>query len=908
MLNVTNGKIIRLMVDGEPFQVSESNLVSYKRELDIQTGILTRSLVWRTQSGKELRIHSERLMSFHRRRVMAIRYTVTPLNFDGPITIVSALDGKVVNRSNAADPRVGAFFSGQVLTLEEKFHDGEYAALLQKTKTTRFALTCGMSNRLSTECDFKVAYGEEDQEVQVIYEIEGRAGANVTLEKMVSYIHSKHDEFEDELPSLARTEARKATKDGFEALKNEQIEFLKDFWSRTSVEIHGDSSTQQGLRFNLFHLLQSVARDGKANISAKGLTGEGYEGHYFWDSDAYVVPVFLYTSPDIAKALITHRYSLLDKARARARELSLKGALYAWRTIDGEELSAYFPAGTAQYHINADIAFSLKKYFLATQDTKFLFNEGAEMLFETARCWLSLGAYIRDRGFCINCVTGPDEYTALVDNNLYTNVMAKDHLEFAVYVAERMKREMPKQFQKIARLIGLDEPEVAEWNKAAESMYMHYDKELCIYGQDDTFLNKPHWDFRSVPDEKRPFLMHFHYLHIYRYQVLKQADVVQVMCFQGNRFTRLEKVRNYDYYEPLTTHDSSLSAAIHCIMAAELGNIDTSYKFFMETARMDLDDVHKNVRDGVHIANMAGTWMGLVMGFGGMRDYSGQLSFAPTLPKNWKGYSFRTFYRGRILNVSVARSGVTYELVSGEGFTILHRGIELSIEPGTSKTVPLRPAVKGVLFDLDGVLTDTAEYHYLAWKKLADELGVSFDREFNEQLKGVSRLDSLDLILAHGKLKVDPEERLRLADRKNGYYLELIKTMTPNDLLPNAKEFLEALRTSGIKTALVSASKNGPEVLKRLGIEQLFDYIVNPSTLSKGKPDPEIFLKAAEGLGFQPEECVGIEDAEAGIIAIKKAGMRSIGVGTPASMALADLVVSGVKDLTVESVHTAQEA
>ncbi|HLY28987.1 MAG TPA: glycosyl hydrolase family 65 protein, partial [Aggregatilineales bacterium] len=451
---------------------------------------------------------------------------------------------------------------------------------------------------------------------------------------------------------------------------------------RTDVDIVGDPATQQGVRFNMFHLLQSAGRDGRTNIAAKGLTGEGYEGHYFWDTETYIIPFFLYNNPNISRSLLEYRYRILDKARNRARQMSHpKGALFPWRTINGDECSAYFPAGTAQYHIDADVAFAIKRYHEATGDDAFLIEYGAEILFETARLWVSLGAYIEGKGkaFCINCVTGPDEYSALVDNNCYTNLMARENLNYACHIAAWMQKAAPEAYRQLVKRIGLEEHEIAEWQRAADAMYIPYDENLHIYKQDDNFLNKAAWDFANTPPENYPLLIHYHPLVIYRHQVCKQADFVLALYLLSHKFTLDEKKRNYDYYEKVTTHDSSLSTCIFSIVGSEIGYHDKAYQYFVGTARMDLDDFHGNVKDGIHAANMAGTWLSLVNGFAGMRAHDDVLGFNPYLPGGWQSYSFKVTYRGCLLKVSINKDGAIYELLHGEALTLQHKDQPLTL-------------------------------------------------------------------------------------------------------------------------------------------------------------------------------------------------------------------------------------
>jgi alpha,alpha-trehalose phosphorylase len=504
-------------------------------------------------------------------------------------------------------------------------------------------------------------------------------GATFTLHKYVAYASSRDMDADDVAPH-AREALARAREAGFEALAAEQRAYLDDFWRAADVQIEGDPALQQGVRFNQFHLLQSVGRDGKTNIAAKGVTGEGYEGHYFWDTEIYVFPFFLFSKPEIARALLQYRYNGLPKARERARQMAHdKGALYPWRTIAGEECSAYFPAGTAQYHINADVAYSIRLYLLATGDFGFIADYGAEIVLETARIWTGIGSYDRDGRFCIHSVTGPDEYTALVNNNYYTNAMARMHLRFAVQIAQRLKAERPDDYARVAAAIGLLEEEVRAWDDAAAAMRLPYDEALGIHEQDDSFLSKKPWDFANTPKENYPLLLHYHPLVIYRHQVCKQADVVLALLLLSGEFTLDDKRRDFDFYERVTTHDSSLSSCIFSIVASEVGYRDKAYAYFMETARLDLDNTHANTEYGVHTAAMAGTWLGVAYGFGGMRLDEAGLRFAPTLPEQWSGYRFQVRVHGALLAVEVSAGGAGYRLLEGERLRLRHHGKDIEL-------------------------------------------------------------------------------------------------------------------------------------------------------------------------------------------------------------------------------------
>lgn len=897
MLNVTSSQIIELTVDGERFIPGKSKITAFERTLDMWRGVMKRDLIWETSHGKKVRIHSERLVSLSRKHLAAFSYEVHLLSGEADVSIVSALDGEVFNRLNENDQRVGAFFDGQVLTLEERSPAGERAYLRQRTKTTRFVLICAMDNHLRSEAAVTRSAARPGQRVEARYSARLTGGQSLTLEKHVAYYTSK-DYTEGTLVDLAMREVAEARERGFAAHRMEQEAYLADFWSRADVQVHGDEFLQQGIRFNVFHLLQSVGKDGRTNIAAKGVTGEGYEGHYFWDTETYIFPVFLYSHPEICKALLEHRYWILPRARERAKTLAHKGALYAWRTIDGDETSAYYAAGTAQYHINADIIHALKMYYEATGDKDFLIQKGAEMLFETSRFWVDLGAFIAKKGFCINGVTGPDEYTTVVNNNFYTNVMVKDHLEFAVEIAEMMQAE--GTWASLAKKLALEQSEVELWRKAAAAMYTKYDEELGIYAQDDSFLEKAPWDFAGTLKDQYPLLHHFHPLNIYRHQVLKQADVVLALLLLGHHFSLAEKKRNFDFYEKLSTHDSSLSVSVHGILAAELGYIDKAYFYFMQTARMDLDDLHGNVRDGVHCAAMAGSWLGLVQGFGGMRVADGVLTFAPVVPPQWQGFAFSVTFRNRLIKITIDRSEATYLLAEGEPIEIRHRGRVLSLTAGSAAVVNIAPHLEAVIFDLDGVITDTAEFHYLGWKRLADDLGVPFDRHFNEKLRGLSRLDSLRAILDAAGRKYTDQELTVWAEQKNRYYVDSIGGLSPKDLLSGVKELLASLKKAGIKIAIASASKNAGTVLKLLGVGEMFDAVIDGTCVKKGKPDPEVFLTAAEKMAVDPALCVGVEDAVAGVEAIRHASMVAIGVGSAEFLGAADRVVASSSELSID--------
>lgn len=690
MLNVPNAKRVQLWIDHEAFDVFQGTLEEHQRSLDFREGVLHREVVWTSASGKKVRVQIRRLVSFEHKHLFAMEFQVTALNFSGPIRLVSTVDGEVRHLAAGDDPRVGSHVSAPPLMLQEVVQDQDFSALVHKTRNSGFGLVSAIDHQLQAS-DFSSSLQGQRQSSEHEYQIHIQEHETVTLHKYGAYFTSR-DFPEAELLPRARERLTHARLGGFERLVESQKTYLQAYWSEADVEISGDDALQQGIRFNQFHLLQSVGKDGKTNIAAKGVTGEGYEGHYFWDTEIYIFPVMLFTRPEIARKLLEYRLQGLNHARERARQMShKKGALYPWRTIAGEECSAYFPAGTAQYHINADIAYSIKLYTEITGDESYLLEGGAEVLMETARIWMGIGAFIEHRGgaFCINEVTGPDEYSALVNNNFYTNAMAKMHLQFASQVARKLQKLHPEVFQQVASQMDLELSEIDGWQQAADRMYLPTDEKLGVHPQDDSFLSRAVWDFENTPSDHYPLLLHYHPLVIYRYQVCKQADVVLALMLLSDQFSLAEKKRDYDYYEPLTTHDSSLSSCIFSIMASEVGYRQKAYDYFMDTARMDLDNQHNNTQHGVHTAAMAGTWMGVVYGFAGMRSHQGVLHFNPQLPQSWTHYQFKVHVRGQLVQVRVEAGQAEYLLLKGTGLVVQHGNQNVHLQEGASQSLPL---------------------------------------------------------------------------------------------------------------------------------------------------------------------------------------------------------------------------
>jgi alpha,alpha-trehalose phosphorylase len=877
---VADGKrvAVRLGETGEP--ISNGEILSGRRTLDLATGRLTRLTDWRAPGGGRLRVTAERLCCIARPGLYPLRFTLTAFDFEGDVGLEGEIEAGALGAAKSDDPRIGV--GAGALPLVARLNRGRVEITVQAIPSRDLVVLCGQL---------------------VIGQMRGRLapGESLHLEKRVSYAicAADDDAIDDAVGGLAARLEEAAALD-FEVLAREQAGQWRGFWDSASVSITDAPDLELASRLNLFHLRQAADGTGTSGLAAKGLTGEGYEGHVFWDAEIFMLPALIHTQPMLARAHLAWRVGQLEGARRHAREMDFpSGALYPWRTIGGDECSAYFPGGSAQLHINADIAHAVGLYLAATEDAAFLVEGAAELVFETARIWPQAGFFDprREGAFAICAVTGPDEYTALVDNNFYTNLMAQAHLRLAGRIADRLETEAPEAWRTLAARLRLGPEERALWARAAEARVLPYDPALGVHAQDDRFLDRPRFDLAATAGEG-PLLLRHHPLTLYRHQVCKQADVVLGLILAGEGIPLERKRRDFDYYEPITTHDSTLSASAFSVLAAEVGHPWAALGFFAETALVDLENRHDNTDHGAHMAAMAGSWLSLVWGFAGLRTGAGDLAFQPSLPPGLEGFSARIGWRGSTVEIRVDRRTARYQRLAGPPITIRHENEPLTL---AGKRIEVRPwgssgPLEAVIFDLDGVLTDTAAAHYHAWKRLADELGAPFDAEANERLKGVSRMESLDIILERGGLARSASEKQGLADRKNRYYLEAVSALGVGDLLPGARDALIRCRTLGLKTALASASRNAPRILEQLGIADLFDGVAEVTSDRRGKPAPDLFLAAAALVGAAPARCLAIEDSLAGLAAIRAAGMTAIGVGDPAILAGADRVIADLTD------------
>jgi alpha,alpha-trehalose phosphorylase len=672
VVNVTNGKIIRLLVDDETFDVRYGQLRTHERVLDMRRGLLRRCAEWEAPSGRRVRVTTTRLVSFVQRAVVAISYEVEPLETDARLVIQSELVANEPMDGHAGDPRAAAALE-HPLQFEWGAHREAIAWLVHTTTNSKLRVAAGMDHMIEGPEDTDV-FAESGEDIgRVIIAADVPEGQKLRVVKFLAYGWSSRRS-RSALGDQCRAALAEARHTGWDGLVEEQRMYLEDFWNRADVEIDGDAELQQAARFALFHTLQAGARAEVRAIPAKGLTGSGYDGHTFWDTEMFVLPVLTYTSPEAARDALRWRYQTLERARERARTLGLRGAAFPWRTINGDECSGYWPAGTAAFHIGADVADAVVRYQEVSGDEDFARTTGLALLVETARLWRSLGHFNSAGSFRIDGVTGPDEYSAVADNNVYTNLMAERNLRQAAAAVERFTEE--------AAELEVEDGEAADWVAAAEAMLVPYDEELGVHAQAELFTHHQDWDFENTSPDQYPLLLNFPYFDLYRKRVVKQADLVLALHQRGDAFSLEEKARNFAYYEQITVRDSSLSALTQSVVAAELGHLQLAYDYWCEAALVDLDDLQHNSRDGLHMASLAGAWIGAVCGFGGLRDHDGVISFAPRLPEQLDRLCFRLYVRGRRLKVEITQDGVGYSVQGDEALDIVHDGEELTVSPG----------------------------------------------------------------------------------------------------------------------------------------------------------------------------------------------------------------------------------
>ncbi len=704
MPTVADALGIGILADGESVRLDPGRFADYERGLDIDRGVAHRAFTWLSRDGARLRVSIRRLASLARKELIAVELAVEALDRAMSIVLEPRVEGDVENSGGGNDPRLaGSALKGLIVVRAEARPlpasgppgpSGAQAGGIILVESRAMGRDAGMAvlSLVESEAGPRPQVEPSADAHSAALSLGFRLGAGESFRLSRKNVYADSDRFPEGAAAAALGLASGLGGVSFEALEAEQAREAALRWSAAEASIRGDPKCDEGLRFSVFQLLQSAPAAEASSVPAKGLSGEGYEGHYFWDAEIYMAPFYTYTNPAAARRMLSCRGRMLEGAREHARVMGLRrGALFPWRTIAGRECSAYYPSGSAQFHINADIAYACWHYWEATGDLDFLERYGAEILVETARAWIEAG-HFRGGEFRIDAVTGPDEYACVVDNSYYTNAMARFNLKRALEARAILAARSPDTLASIENRIGMEAEETRAWEEAARLMRLPYDEALGVCCQDDGFLSRGEWDFGSTPASDYPLLLTRHHLSLRRRQVCKQADVVLAHFLLPGISGEAAARASYDYYERRTTHDSSLSYAIFAAMAARLGDAEKALGYFEKAARLDLDDIQGNAKDGVHLASAGGAWLALAMGFGGLSFPGAVPSLAPILPERWSGLRFTIRFRGSTMRVEASRAEggrveASVELLSGPEI-----GIELYGERLTLRDRVLRPS------------------------------------------------------------------------------------------------------------------------------------------------------------------------------------------------------------------------
>ena len=860
-------------VTGERFRLDRGQVLRYQRQLDLRRGVLRRQVRWRSPAGHTVDLRFERFASLVDPHALAIHCQITPLDFEGRIQVQSGLNSYSDNQG--------------VMHWEWLDQGGVNDAIWLHVRTRHSATELGMAARLTVDGASAVqmetigCQGYPDVKMTC----QAQRGQAITLEKIVTVFTSR----ETGAPAQAAQE-KLAVLPGYVALRTAHAVAWDEVWQASDVVIEGDDIAQRAVRYNLFQVLIAAPRhDDRVSIPAKTLSGFGYRGHVFWDTDIFIVPFLTFTQPGLARNLLTYRYHTLPGAHRKAREAGYEGAMFAWESAaTGDEVTPrwvpgpQFPdliriwCGDIELHITADVAYAIWNYWQATGDDDWMSEYGAEIILDTAVFWGSRVEENIERGcYEISDVIGPDEYHEHVDNNAFTNRMVQWHLETGLQVLAWLRRQDPNRAFVLERKFDLNPVRLKRWADIIGCMRVLHDPESGLIEQFEGFFDLQDMNLADYEPRTRSMQTLLGIERTNQSQVLKQADVLMLLYLLRDHYDRRTLQVNWNYYDPRTdyAYGSSLGPAIHAILACELGKPEEAYEHFMHAALVDLEDLRGNTRDGIHAASTGGLWQAVVFGFGGVRLTSDGPVAASRLPSHWTRLKFRLQHRGQ-----------------------WH---DFDLKPQPESRIPNpEPRIRGVIFDLDGVLTDTSEFHYLGWKRLADEEGIPFDRQANEALRGVARRGSLMRLLA-GR-PASEEQIQEMMARKNRYYQEFIQGVTPDNLLPGALELLDELRAAGIKIAIGSASKNARTVIERLGIADRVDTISDGYSVERHKPAPDLFLHAAAQLGLPPARCIVVEDAASGVEAALAAGMWAVGLGPSERVGAAHVVLP-----SLEGVHWA---
>lgn len=892
LANCPDWTSLLIFVDGERFRLDRGEVLHYERRLDLRRGVLGREVRWRSPAGRTVDLHFERFASLADSHVLAVQCHVTPLDFEGRIEARAGLNGCAENEG--------------VLHWQLVEQGGDESQIWLHLRTRHSGLELGMAAVLAVQTSERIhqhsvlceGLAAQTAHCQVL------RGQTVTVTKLISVFTSRDLRPPRTVAQAAQAKLvdLRAQAQEYQDLRSAHEAAWAEIWRDNDVVIDGDPDAQLAVRYNLFQTLIAAPRHddaaggGRVSIGAKTLSGFGYRGHVFWDTEIFIVPFLTHTRPDLARNLLGYRYHTLPGARRKAQAAGYEGAWYAWESADsgdevtprwvpdpqGKELIRIW-CGDTELHINADVAYAVWRHWQATGEDDWMRRYGAEIVLDTARFWGSRAEWNEQRGrYEITKVIGPDEYHEHVDNNAFTNEMVRWHLATALEVLAWLRRTDSERATDLVRRLNLSDEQLRQWADICGCLFVPHDPESGLIEQFEGFFNLEDVDLAAYEPRQRSMQAILGLEGTNRAQVIKQADVLMLLYLLRERYDRETLRVNWDYYAPRTdhTHGSSLGPCIHAILACELDRPEEAYEHFMRAALTDLEDLRGNTADGIHAASAGGLWQAIVFGFGGVRLTGEGPVASPHLPAHWTRLKFRLQHRGQWYDFDLAQK-------SG------NQGIRNQAIPDS-----VFPDIHGVIFDLDGVLTDTSEFHYLGWQRLADEEELPFDREANEALRGIPRRASLLHIL--GDRPATEDQIQEMMERKNRYYQEFIEGVTPDNLLPGALEMLRELRAAGIRVAIGSASKNAKTVIGKLGIGELVDAVSDGSSVTQHKPAPDLFLHAAGQLGLAPEQCVVVEDARSGVEAALAAGMWAVGLGPEERVGAAHVVLP-----SLEGVHWA---
>jgi beta-phosphoglucomutase len=868
LANCPDWLLLVVIINGEQFRLDRGEILTYERRLDLRQGVLSRSIRWRSPIGNTVDLKFERFASLADEQVLAMRCEITPIDFDGIIEVQSSINGYPENQG----------FDHWEHLDRGKTDRGVW--LHVRTRSTQIEL--GMAAKMTTtDIDAKSDVINTPDCPTLTTTFIATMGQIVTVEKLVAVFTSR----ESKSP-VQTAQSKLAQLPAYAILLAAHQQAWDRVWEYSDIEIEGDLDAQLAVRYNLFQLFiggctnQGSLDTDPDSVPAKTLSGFGYRGHIFWDTEIFILPFFTFTQPAIARSLLDYRYDTLAGARRKATHAGYKGAMFAWESAaTGDEMTPKWSMSSDPYvepvriwngereiHISADIAYAVWQYWRATGDDVWMRDRGSEIILDTALFWLSrVEWHEKQQRYELCGVIGTDEYHEYVRNNAYTNRLVQWNLQKAVEVYDWLQETFPARATELAQQLQLTPVQILAFHSTIAQMYIPYDPKTLLIEQFEGFFALQDLNLSDYEPRTRSIQSVIGMAKTNQSQVIKQPDVLMLLylLFNTPEFANRQDIlhENWNYYTPRTDsrYGSSLGSSVQALLAATLDKSADAYEHFMRAASIDLTNSFGNTEDGIHAASAGGVWQAIVFGFGGIQLTENGPVAIPHLPPNWTRLKFKLNWRG----------------------TWHHFNLLPSVASATD--------IRGFIFDVDGVLTDTAEYHYQAWQRLADEEGLPFDRQANEALRGVSRRESLMHII--GIRQYSAADLQKMMERKNHYYVESIATITPKDLYPGAVGLLTELRQAGLKIAIGSASKNARTVIDKLGIGNLVDAIADGDSVDAPKPAPDLFLYAAQQIGLAPDCCVVVEDATVGVQAAIAAGMRSIGIGPINRVGAADIVL-----------------